>query len=286
VAEMPDQMSESNAMKFLNVSGYRFITLDSLPELQVEMLAALKEAGVMGTILIAEEGINVALSAPAEAIAEAKRWFEADERFAGLWLKESWSELHAFSKLKVRIRPEIITFDGSATKGATGRETAPAITPETLKQWFDEGRDFVLLDTRNDYEIRSGTFTDAIDISINNFRNFPSAVKSAIESGVLPTDKPIVTFCTGGIRCEKAAPYISEAGVSEVYQIDGGILNWFEQYGGDHWTGDCFVFDDRHVITPELQETNSWLCRECQTARGPGEACPCQSGLNSATETV
>lgn len=250
------------------------------------MLAALKEAECMGTILIAEEGINVALSATPEGIAKARAYFDADERLAGLWLKESWSDIQSFTKMKVRIRPEIITFDGGKTRGADGHEKAPALSPETLKQWLDEGRDFVLLDTRNDYEIRSGTFSNAMDIDLVNFRDFPTVAKQAIATGKLPTDKPVVTFCTGGIRCEKAAPYLADAGLKEVYQIEGGILNWFEHYGREHWDGDCFVFDDRHVITPELAETNSWLCRKCNSARPEGEDCPCQSGNNSASETV
>lgn len=273
-------------MKYLNVSGYRFITLHNLPELQQGMLEALRGAGVLGTILLAEEGINVALSAPAEAIAKAKAWFDQDERLANLWLKESTSELQAFTKLKVRIRPEIITFDGGTADGERGRKKAPAISPKELKAWIDEGRDFVLLDTRNDYEIRSGTFKNAVDISLTNFRDFPKEVDAALADGTLPTDKPIVTFCTGGIRCEKAAPYLSDAGVQEVYQIEGGILNWFEHYGAEHWDGDCFVFDDRHVITPELAETNAWLCRQCHTAKPFGVACDCQSGKRSAAETV
>lgn len=273
-------------MKYLNVSGYRFITLKNLPELQAAMLEALRSAEVLGTILLADEGINVALSGPAEGIAQAKEWFEADERLAGLWLKESWSELQAFTKLKVRLRPEIITFDGGKTQGAQGRAKAPSITPEALKTWLDEGRDFVLLDTRNDYEIRSGTFTNAVDMSLVNFRDFPKVATEAIANGTLPTDKPVVTFCTGGIRCEKAAPFLAAAGIKEVYQIEGGILNWFERYGKEHWDGDCFVFDDRHVITPALEETNSWLCRACGTARPEGVACECQSGASVATEIV
>lgn len=284
---MPALNSDKPANQYLNVSGYRFVTLENLESLQHSMLTALKDAGCMGTILIAEEGINVALSATAEAIAQAKVFFESDERLAGLWLKESWSDIQAFTKMKVRIRPEIITFDGGITRGEEGREKAPSISPATLKTWLDEGRDFVLLDTRNDYEIRSGTFSNAVDIDIVNFRDFPQLVKKAIDAGDLPTDKPVVTFCTGGIRCEKAAPYLSDAGLKEVYQIDGGILNWFEQYGAEHWDGDCFVFDDRHVITPELAETHSWLCRKCNSARAPSEeVCPCQSGSNSAAETV
>jgi len=276
-------------MKYLNVSGYRFITLTDLPELQAAMLQALREAEVLGTILLADEGINVALSGPAEGIEKAKAWFNTDERLKDLWLKESWSELQAFTKLKVRLRPEIITFDGGKTLGAEGRDKAPAIDPDTLKQWLDEGRDFVLLDTRNDYEVHSGTFAKATDINIENFRDFPNTVETAIANGTLPTDKPVVTFCTGGIRCEKAAPYLKDAGIDEVYQIEGGILNWFEKHGSEHWDGDCFVFDDRHVITPQLEETNAWLCRSCQRCRPDGVVCECgatQSGSKVASDTV
>jgi len=262
---MPAEMTNGNLTKYLNVSGYRFVQLEDLPELKIDMLAGLKETGVFGTVLIAAEGINVALFGSAESIAGARRWFDQDERFAGLWLKESWSELASFSKLKVRVRPEIITFDGGKTDAAAGREHAPAISPQTLQKWLDEGRDLVLLDTRNNYEIRSGTFTDAVDVDISHFRKFPEAVNKAIASGELPVDKPIITFCTGGIRCEKAAPMLAAAGVREVYQIDG---------------------DDRVEISPQLTETGASLCRRCHSAVAEGDSCQCQSGSLSAADTV
>jgi len=228
----------------------------------------------------------VALSGPAEAIASAQRWFEQDERFQGLWLKESWSEMQAFSKLKVRVRREIIAFDDGATNVLEAQKNAPAIAPDTLKAWLDEGREVVLLDTRNDYEIRSGTFEKALAINIANFRDFPAAAAAAIAAGELPKDSPVVTFCTGGVRCEKAAPFLVAAGLKEVYQIEGGILNWFEQCGGAHWQGECFVFDDRVEITPSLAETGSHLCRQCHRAVPANEVCACQSGNLSAAETV
>jgi len=168
------------------------------------------------------------------------------------------------------------------------QKNAPSIAPETLKDWLDEGREVLLLDTRNDYEICSGTFQNAQDINIANFRDFPAAAAAAIAAGDLPNDIPVVTFCTGGIRCEKAAPFLVAAGLREVYQIEGGILNWFEQCGGAHWQGECFVFDDRVEITPSLAETGSHLCRcrQCHRAVPANEVCVCQSDNLSAAETV
>jgi len=283
---MPVENCHSTEMTYLNLSGYRFVALDDLPSLQADMQLALKEAGVLGTVLLAEEGINVALSAPADAVARARHWFDQDSRFAGLWLKESWSEIPAFTKLKVRIRPEIISFDRGVTDALNGRDKAPALPPATLKAWLDEGRDVVLLDTRNNYEVHSGTFKNAVSVNISNFRDFPRAIAESVAAGELSKNVPVVTFCTGGIRCEKAAPFLAEAGINEVYQIEGGILNWFEQCGGAHWQGDCFVFDDRVEITPDLVVTGSQLCRRCHRAVPLDEQCVCQSGRYSAEETV
>lgn len=222
------------------------------------MLQALKEADVLGTIVLAAEGINVALAGSMTNISYAQKWFSAQPEFADLWFKESDSTFTPFSKLKVRIRPEIIAFDGGKTKPKLN--PAPSLPPSILKEWLDQGRDFILLDARNNYETDSGTFKQARKLDLENFRDFPAAITQLDE-----TDKniPVVTFCTGGIRCEKAAPWLLDNGFSEVYQVEGGILNYFEQCGGAHWQGDCFVFDDRVEIDPALAETGSLLCTRC-----------------------
>ncbi|MFT6304517.1 MAG: UPF0176 protein [Pseudomonadales bacterium] len=246
------------------------------------MHAALSKTGVLGTILIAEEGINVALAGSETQVSAAREYLNNDKRFSGLWLKESLSDIVPFSKLKVRIRHEIIAFDGSdAHVQQLTRPTAPAITPENVQHWIESGKVFTLLDTRNMYEIESGTFEQAEHLNIAHFRDFQSAVHKALEAGTLNPDKPLVTFCTGGIRCEKAAPWLIEQGFSEVHQIDGGVLNYFERTGGAHWEGDCFVFDDRVEVDKKLSPTGATWCTHCQLTIRPGAECTCQSSLTA-----
>lgn len=273
-------------MQYINISGYRFIDLEHLPVLQADLQAALTLIGVKGTILLADEGINVALTGTVDQIAAVRVLFNQDERFEKLWLKESTSDTIPFSKLKVRIRHEIIAFDGPRSNTRRkARPAAPSIAPETVRDWIRDHRDFVLLDTRNDYEIESGGFPQALNLDLKHFRDFQRAVKDALAAGKLTTDKPIVTFCTGGIRCEKAAPWMREQGFDEVYQIEGGVINYFERAGGDYWEGDCFVFDDRVEIDKQLQPTGASFCEACQLTIPPGKVCSCQSS-STAMDTV
>jgi len=263
---------------YVNLSGYRFLRLEYLPVLQADLHQALLQTGVLGTILLADEGINVALAGSTEQCAAAEACLASDKRFAGIWLKRSHSKSIPFSKLKVRIRHEIIAFDGpDANDQQLKRPRAPALAPETVADWLNTRKDFTLLDTRNRYEIESGTFAQAEHLDIAHFRDFQAAVKTALEEGTLDTKKPVVTFCTGGIRCEKAAPWMLEQGFDEVYQIDGGVLNYFQQTGGAHWEGDCFVFDDRVELDKSLKPTGATWCTHCQLTIAAGASCTCHS---------
>jgi RluA family pseudouridine synthase len=158
----------------------------------------------------------------------------------------------------VRIKKEIIAFGVEGIR--PGVRTSPKLSAVALKQWLDEGREIALFDTRNDYEIKLGTFRGAIPAGIDHFRDFPAAVEKLPES---MKDRPIVMFCTGGIRCEKAGPYMESQGFHEVYQLDGGILKYFEEVGGAHYEGECFVFDQRVGVDPALRETGSSQCYSC-----------------------
>ena len=250
------------------------------------MQSALRETGVLGTILLAEEGINIALAGRRKQIDLAIDWFQADARFSDIWLKQSQSEQIPFSKLKVRVRHEIIAFDGaSAADRQLQRPPAPTLDPDTVARWIDERRDFTLLDSRNSYEIESGTFETAENLGISHFRDFQQAIKQAVSDGRLKLDKPVVTFCTGGIRCEKAAPWMIEQGFRQVYQIEGGVLNYFQQTGGKHWQGDCFVFDDRVEVDKQLAPTGATWCTFCQLTIAPDEICGCQDS-RLAIDTV
>lgn len=253
--------------------------LDDLPDLQAKMKQALSEIGMQGSVMLATEGINVSLAGTAEQTAAVRSWYDRDSRFADLWLKESISGEVPYRRLRVRVRTEIIAFDGQDSEALQAlRPKAPPIEPEKLSQWLDESRDFTLLDTRNDYEIVSGTFPASVHLDIKHFRNFKAAVRKAVEAGSLDKDKPMVTYCTGGIRCEKAAPWLLENGFKEVYQIEGGLLNYLESCGSRHWQGDCFVFDERVELTPELAPTGAGLCYHCQLAVPEGTQCRCQLG--------
>ena len=159
----------------------------------------------------------------------------------------------------VRIKREIISFGMESIRPAN--YTSPKISATELKRWLDQGRPVTLLDTRNDYEVKMGTFKHALVPHINTFREFPDAVRKLPES---LKDQPVVMFCTGGIRCEKAGPFMEQQGFNQIYQLDGGILKYFEECGGEHYDGECFVFDQRVGVDPGLRETDHAICFVCQ----------------------
>lgn len=272
--------------RIVNLSGYRFVELDNLQALQSSLAQQLTGCGVVGTLLLAPEGINVALAGERVETDAAVSVLDDDARLRDLWLKESLSATRPFAKLKVRIRREIIAFDGEHSAArAAARPAAPHLDPATLKRWLDERRDFTLLDTRNRYEVASGTFSKATSLDMDHFRDFGAAVRAALDVGELDKARPVVTFCTGGVRCEKAAPWLLEHGFESVWQIDGGVLNWFEQCGDAHWSGECFVFDDRVEIDSSLAPTGASLCIECHRAVSRNTPCDCQSS-RTAIDTV
>jgi UPF0176 protein len=235
----------------LNISAYLFAPIDDVASLRVVLRARALAAEVKGTIIVAEEGINLFLAGEADAVRGFVDELRQDARFAALTAKESWSDDQPFGKLLVKVKREIIRMDHPTIRPETGR--APAVSPKTLRGWLDrghddEGREVVLLDTRNAFEVDHGSFEGAVDWRIERFTQFPDAARAhrAELAG-----KTVVSFCTGGIRCEKAAIYLRDVGV-DAYQLDGGILGYFEHVGGAHWNGECFVFDERELLTPEL----------------------------------
>ncbi len=240
-------------MQILNIAAYKFVALAQLPALQTALREALQARGIMGTVLLAEEGINLFLAAGEGEIHDFLAWLRKDARFEDLQIKESWSHAQPFRKLLVKVKPEIIRMNHSAIRPASGR--APAVDAATLKRWLgsghdDTGRPVVTLDTRNAFEADVGTFRNAIDWRINKFTEFPQALLDHRDE---LRGKTVVSFCTGGIRCEKAAILMQEAGLTNVYQLDGGILNYFEESGHAHFEGECFVFDERRALDPALQ---------------------------------
>lgn len=263
----------------INLSGYRFVHLEGLARIQADMKEALSDIGIKGSVMLASEGVNASLAGTASQVRKLRTYLNLDQRFEDLWLKQSMSHTVPYPRLRIRVRTEIIAFDGQDSESLqANRPVAPAIEPETLLGWLEEGRDITLLDARNDYEIVSGKFVGSQHLDIKHFRNFKAAVQSALEDGSLDPGKPLVTYCTGGIRCEKAAPWLLEQGFAEVYQVNGGVINYLQTSGSSHWEGDCFVFDDRVELTPELVPTGAGLCYHCQLAVPEGTQCRCQLG--------
>jgi UPF0176 protein len=245
---------------FHNIAAYKFAPLDHLKDRRAHLLARCKEWSLKGTILLSTEGINLFVAGRPADIQNLIAELRAIPGLADLPIKLSESEHQPFNRMLVRIKKEIIAFGVEGID--PGRYTSPRISPATLKQWLDEGRPVTLLDTRNDYEVKLGTFKNAIPAGIDHFRDFPEAAAK------LPPelkDQPIVTFCTGGIRCEKAAPFMERAGFKNIFQLDGGILKYFEDCGGAHYDGECFVFDQRVGVDPSLHETESDQCFVCLT---------------------
>ena len=236
----------------LNISAYVFTPIHDTQALQQACLAQAQTRQLKGTILIAEEGINLFLAGPPADVRAWVQWLQQDPRFATLAPKDSWSASQPFKKLLVKVKNEIIRMNHPTIQPQHGR--APAVTAATLKRWLDQGHDdrgraVVTLDTRNDFEVDAGAFQGALDWRLTKFSEFPEAAKAQLDA---LKDKTIVSYCTGGIRCEKAAIYLRELGVEDVYQLDGGILKYFEEVGSDHYTGDCFVFDERRGVHPDL----------------------------------
>lgn len=236
----------------LNISAYKFVALPDAEALRTLLHERALGLQLKGTILLAEEGINLFLAGPTEAVRGFVTALQADARFADLAPKESWSAHQPFKKMRVKVKSEIIRMNHPTIVPAAGR--APAVSAATLCRWLaagvdDTGRAVVTLDTRNDFEVDHGTFEGAIDWRISKFTEFPQAL---LEHKAELQDKTVVSFCTGGIRCEKAAILMREAGLDHVFQLEGGILKYFEETGGAHYRGSCFVFDERRALSADL----------------------------------
>jgi UPF0176 protein len=253
-------------MPIANIAAYKFITVPEPKSLVEPLLARCRALDLKGTVVLAEEGINLFLAGAEDNIKAVLEYLAHDElfdgRFAALDVKYSWSDDQPFKKMVVRVAREIITMRHPLIQPEDNR--APAVDALTLKNWLDQGHDdngrpVVLMDTRNAFEVAMGTFDKAVEFDIQRFSEFPDAVKQLCEDTELKLkEKTIVSFCTGGIRCEKAALYLKEIDVEHVYQLDGGILRYFEEAGGAHWTGECFVFDERVAVDTKLQPTEKF----------------------------
>ena len=243
----------------VNIAGYRFVDLPDRDELREPMLEHCLELGLKGTVLLSPNGINFFLAGTQDATDSFLQNLESDERLAGIPVKVSNTDYQPFRRMLVKRKQEIIALGRNDIRPT--EFTGPHISPTEFKQMLDEGEDIVVLDTRNDYETRVGMFDDAVELDIPSFREFPDAIET------LPDEyrsKTVVMYCTGGIRCEKASAVMLKAGFEDVRQLEGGILGYFDECGGTHWSGDCFVFDQRVALDHQLEETEVEMCFRCR----------------------
>jgi UPF0176 protein len=237
----------------LNLAAYKFVLIADPHAVRERLLEQAQRLNIKGTVLLAEEGINLFVAGEEGSMRDWLQQLHKDERFADIEPKESFSPTLPFKRLRVKVKREIIRMNQPAVRPAAGR--APAVDAATLKSWLDQGHDdhgrpVVMLDTRNAFEVDAGAFEQALDWRLQKFSDFPAALAEHAPS---LHDKTVVSYCTGGIRCEKAALAMQQHGLAHVWQLDGGILKYFEQTAGaPHWRGDCFVFDERTLLDPSL----------------------------------
>lgn len=235
---------------------YKFTPLAKLRTFRKELLAMMEDANVLGRILVAKEGINGSVSGTPEEVETFKKLLTADERFADLVFKTESGTEHAFTKRKVHVKEEIVTIKADVDL----KDKAQYIESSELHELYTSGKDFIILDTRNDYEWKVGKFKNATTLDIENFRDFPQAVDKLPED---MKDKEIVTYCTGGIRCEKATAYMTKAGFKNVRQLHDGILTYCQQFPDTYWEGGCFVFDKRMVSKVGQKAKPITHCAHC-----------------------
>ena len=248
-----------NNLEFLNVAGYKFEPLENLDSLIPEFQNKCDELGLKGSVYLSPNGINFSIAGTKKNIDTYIKFMEEDSRFRDIPLKKTFSETQPFRRMKVRLKKEIISL---GRDDINPRElTGDYISPRELFEMYETKEDVIVLDTRNEYETRVGLFENAVDLQLDTFRDFPSAIETLPEEY---KDKQIVMYCTGGIRCEKASAVMMKAGFSDVKQLEGGVLDYFKETGGAYWNGDCFVFDERVALDKELKETEYIYCYICR----------------------
>ncbi|MCC6510287.1 MAG: pseudouridine synthase [Pirellulaceae bacterium] len=250
----------TDANPVVNIAAYKFVELSDLQPKRDRLKQTCKQLGLRGTILLSPEGINLFLAGSRSGIDQFLAVIRTLEGLTELEVKESYSRELPFNRMLVKIKREIIAFGVEGI--APAERTSAKLSAKQLKAWLDAGQPVRLLDTRNDYEVDLGTFRGAERLNIQHFREFPEASRQLPDQA---KREPLVMFCTGGIRCEKAGPMLEKLGFEQVYQLDGGILKYFEECGGAHYDGGCFVFDSRVVLGPDLKPTGAIQCYGCQS---------------------
>ena len=232
--------------KYIITSFYKFVPLDDFEEMKPSLLQAMKDNHILGTIILASEGINGGFAGLPEDVAQFYQYIKSEPRFSDIWFKEHEDDRMPFEKAKVKLRKEIVTL--GIPNLSPAQSTGHRVLPEDWNRLISDPT-VVVVDTRNTYEVELGSFKNALNPNTENFRDFPEYVATHLLD---KKDKKIAMFCTGGVRCEKSTAYLQQLGFREVYQLEGGVLNYLQKIPKEQslWEGSCFVFDERIQVTP------------------------------------
>lgn len=250
--------------KYLVAALYHFVELDDYTSMREPLEAFCAQHGVIGTLLLAREGINGTIAGSEEGVRAVLDYLRSDTRLQSLVHKEAWATVMPFYRLKVKLKKEIVTLGVPDLK--TAEMVGEYVTPENWNRLIQDP-DVVLVDTRNDYEVGIGTFKNAVNPKTDSFSEFPKWVEEQRKEGGVLAGKPkVAMFCTGGIRCEKSTAYMRSQGFDEVYHLQGGILKYLEEVPEEDslWEGDCFVFDERVAVGHGLKQGDYEFCRACR----------------------
>ena len=260
--------------KITNIAGYQFHPIDDVEKVFKDTQSICNETHIKGNIFISPEGINLGLASTQSDIDYFLKFLDHKCGLNNLLLNTTYSDFIPFKRLLIKIRNELVPTKPLPDDHPSAKFDKPIlnevdpngpkaqyITIDKLKQWLDQGKEITLLDMRNTFEVDLGTFENAIHFNMRNFRDI---IQLEDKFKQIPKNKPLVTFCTGGIRCEKGANIMAQNGFDQVFQLEGGIIKYIEKYKQEHWRGECFVFDDRICLDTNLHPSDTKICRHCQ----------------------
>jgi UPF0176 protein len=253
-------MSNQNASPAVVCALYKFVILEDFETIRPLLLNVMLENEVRGTLLLAREGINGTIAGSRQSVNNILNWLKEDERFSDIVTKESFDTEIPFNRTKVKLKKEIVTMgvENIDPKKIVGTYVKPQDWNKLISD-----PDVLLVDTRNDYEVKIGTFKNALNPETETFREFPGYVEKNLDSN---KHKKVAMFCTGGIRCEKSTAFLKEKGFEEVYHLEGGILKYLEEVPEENtlWEGECFVFDNRVAVNHKLEKGQYDQCNACR----------------------
>ena len=257
-------MSGSGTDNWTILLYYQYVRIENAEKFAYDHLKFCKSIGLKGRILIADEGINGTIGGTKEITDKYIEHMRADPRFKNTEFKTSTGDTRTFKKIFVRYRKELVTLEYNEPLDPS-KEGGTYIEPKDLKKLYDDKEEFVIIDMRNDYEAKIGRFKNAVTLPMQNFKQLPEIVDKKLTPY---KDMKVVTYCTGGIRCEKASALLRKKGFTNVYQLHGGVHVYGEQFPDDYWEGKLFVFDERMAI-PINSAGKEKIIAECLHCKTP-----------------